>query len=86
MNQKVIKSSKQRNTAGLLIAAIVFGLVAAGLSVLYLKNREAEIRAALAEKQSRMVAVVVAKKDLPPGSVISKENMAMPFLVRDDAL
>ncbi len=83
MSQKVIKSSKSQNTTGLLVGALVFGLIAAGLSALYLKNREAAIREALAEKQSQMVAVVVAAGDLPPGTVITKQNVAVRKIPRE---
>ena len=52
-------------------ASVVFGIVAAILSVLYLKSREAAILASLAGKEETMVTVVVAKQDLQKGQKLS---------------
>lgn len=64
-------------TRNLLIGAIVFGLVAAILSVAYLKSREAAIREALLRSQQREIAVVVASRDLTPGAAIESRNLAV---------
>ncbi|RMG57040.1 MAG: Flp pilus assembly protein CpaB [Gammaproteobacteria bacterium] len=64
-----------RTTAMLVLAAVI-GLVAAGLAVLYLKAREAALLEEL-RPRVKQVAVVVAKQDLPAGTVISTSNMAV---------
>jgi Flp pilus assembly protein CpaB len=53
-----------------LIGAVGFGIVAAILSVVYLKSREAEIRASIKGKEQELVAVVVANQDLQKGQKI----------------
>ena len=63
-------------TAAMLMLSVVIGLVAAGLAVLYLKAREAALIESLRPK-TKQVAVVVAKRDLPAGAVISTSNMAV---------
>jgi len=72
-----IKSSKKKNTTSLLMGAIIFGVIAALLSVLYLKYKENAIRESLLQKEETMVAVVVAKADLPKGSQVTSGNMAV---------
>ncbi len=68
---------KDKKTWPLLIGAIGFGVAAALLSVLYLKSREAAILASLKGPEVRNVSVVVAKQDLPKGSIISLDGFAV---------
>jgi len=53
------------------VASVVFGIVAAVLSMLYLKSREAAILASIAGKEETMLTVVVAKQDLQKGQKLS---------------
>lgn len=50
-----------------LVSAVFFGLVAAGLSFLFLKSREAALIAEIKGKEDELVQVVVAKDNLPKG-------------------
>jgi pilus assembly protein CpaB len=52
-------------------SAVFFGLIAAGLSYLFLKSRAAAIEAELRGERDQMVDVVVAKQDLPKGLKIT---------------
>src|SRR3989304_9188672 len=53
------------------VASVVFGIVAAVLSMLYLKRGEAAILASIAGKEETMLTVVVAKQDLQKGQKLS---------------
>ncbi|HKK16548.1 MAG TPA: Flp pilus assembly protein CpaB, partial [Gammaproteobacteria bacterium] len=64
-------------TGLIFILAIGFGIVAAVLSMLYLKSREAAIVASLAGEEDQMVAVVVAKQDLAKGQKIATQDFAV---------
>ncbi len=74
---QIKKKRRQNKTWPIAIGAVAVGLVAALLSGLYLKSREAAIRAALEGDEVREVTVVVASVDLPRGSVVSAENFAV---------
>lgn len=78
-----VKSSKKKNTASLLVGAIIFGVLAALLSMWYLKVKEDDLRARLEAKKEEMVAVVVATINLPKGSRISSQNMAVRNIPRE---
>jgi pilus assembly protein CpaB len=75
-----------------MIAAIVLGLLAAWLSVNYIKSREARMMAELAQKAKggATVAVVVPVRDVPKGTVVSQKVVAardvVPDLLYDDAV
>lgn len=71
-----VKSSKKKNTTSLLVGAIIFGIIAALGSILYLKIKEKAIRDALLAKEEQMIQVVVARGDLPKGTQIGNNNMA----------
>ena len=71
------KKRKQGRTWPIAVGALGVGLVAALLSGLYLKSREAAIRAALEGEEVTEVTVVVASRNLPRGSVISPDNFAV---------
>ena len=60
----------------MLISAIVFGLVAAGLSVLYLNAREAAIIESLIGEEEVLRKVIVANRDLPKGTRLKEEYLA----------
>lgn len=70
-------SASGMKTGTVFILSIVFGLVAAGLSYLYLKNREAAILKSLAGEEETLVAVVVAKQDITRGTKISVGDFAV---------
>ena len=61
----------------LILAAVIFGLIAFWLSKKHLAEKEAEIIAKSQVKQQEMAAVVVASKDIGPGEAISSENLAV---------
>ncbi len=75
-----VKSSKKKNTTSLLVGAIIFGVIAALGSILYLKIKENAIREALLKKEEQMIQVVVARGDLPKGTQIGNNNMAVRSL------
>ena len=77
-----VKSSKKKNTTSLFVGAIIFGVFAALLSMWYLKVREDDLRARLEAKKEELVAVVVATNNLPKGSQISSQNMAVRNIPR----
>jgi len=60
-------------TLFMLIGAILFGIVAAGLSVLYLKSREQAFLASLQGADEELVEVVIAKDNLPQGLQVKLE-------------
>lgn len=68
--------NKQKSTLPVFLAAIGIGLVAALLAGLYLKSREAAIRAALEGEEVTEVRVVVANKNLPRGTVIEPQHFS----------
>lgn len=68
--------SKNKNTLRLLVIAVVFGLAAAGLAMLYLNQREAELVEALTPK-SELVPVVVASRDLVKGDVLDGSTLSI---------
>ncbi|MFQ5658866.1 MAG: Flp pilus assembly protein CpaB [Gammaproteobacteria bacterium] len=84
------KQKKSSGTLPLFIGAVGFGLAAAFLSVLYLKAREADLRARLAGPVEQKVEVVVASHDLKRGALISGDNFAVrevpAVYVHDDAV
>jgi Flp pilus assembly protein CpaB len=67
----------EQKTWPLLVGAVGFGIVAALLSVVYLKSREAAILASLKGPDIPDVNVVVARQDLPRGQTISPELFAV---------
>ena len=72
----------------MLLSAIGFGLVAAVLSVLYLKSREAAILESLLGKEEVIVSIVVPNKDLLKGTRLSENQLsllAMPEKYVSDA-
>ena len=61
----------------LLVIAIGLGILAAFLAMQYLKIREEALREAYQQSSDRMVRVIVAKRNLPAGSVLNKTNLAV---------
>ncbi|MEM6998600.1 MAG: Flp pilus assembly protein CpaB, partial [Pseudomonadota bacterium] len=59
----------------MLLSAIAFGVVAAVLSVLYLKSREAAIREMLLGEDDVMVEVIVPGTDLLKGTRLSEDQL-----------
>ena len=72
-----VKQKRSSTTLPMLIGAIGFGIVAALLSVLYLKAREREILESLKGPDERRVEVVVATSDLPRGTLVVPPNFAV---------
>ena len=60
----------------MLISAVLFGLVAAGLSVLYLNAREAAILESLLGEEEVLMTVIVANQDLPTGTRLQEQHLA----------
>lgn len=67
---------KELSGARLLLIALVCGLLAAGLTMLYLNQVENKYRLANQPKQVKKVAVVVPKVNLNKGAVISAKTVA----------
>jgi len=61
----------------MLIGAIVIGLLAAFLSVVYLKYKERELEARLKGPDNVEIQIVVASEDLGRGTVLSPANLAV---------
>ena len=59
-----------------ILAALIFGVLAAVLAGLWLKQREAELRERYAPKPVTKVDVVVPTRHVSAGEVVSLENMA----------
>ncbi len=77
------KKAKKKSVLPLLLGAILLGALAAALSMLYLKNREAAIRASLEGPEVREVAVVVAAIDLPKGTTVDESRFAIREIPED---
>ncbi len=77
------KKAKKKSVLPLLLGAILLGALAAALSMLYLKNREAAIRASLEGPEVRQVAVVVATADLPKGTTVDEAHFAIREIPED---
>ena len=60
----------------LLIIAVGVGILAAFLAMQYLKLREAALKEAYLKSDENMIKVVVAKANLPAGTVLNKSNLA----------
>ena len=60
----------------MLISAVLFGLVAAGLSVLYLNAREAAIIESLIGEEEVLMKVIVANRNLPKGTRLKEEYLS----------
>ncbi len=65
-----------RNLSLFMIAAFL-GLIAAGLSILYLKNREEALRLKYQKKPDVMVSVAVPKRNLFPGEAVTTATLAI---------
>lgn len=70
------KNGKSK-TLKLFTAAVIFALLAGLGTMLYLKVLEHQLKARLTPSEKEMVHVVVAKTDLPVGSKVSSETMAV---------
>lgn len=67
---------KKQSTISMLMVSVFVGLIAAGLAVLYLKNREAAYALKYKQEPVEMVTVAVPIRDLMAGEVISNETVA----------
>ena len=67
---------KGNKNLSLMAIALVLGLIATGLALLYLKNREEALRLQYQKKPEKMIAVIVPKRDLYPGEQITTETAA----------
>ena len=65
-----------KKTVMLLVVALALGLAGAGLSMLYLNAREAQLREALKPK-SQPIAVVVASRDLVKGDKLNSSTLSI---------
>ena len=71
-----IDTLKKQGTVSILVISLFLGLIAAGLSVLYLKNREAALELKYRKKPEPMTTVVVPRRNLFPGEAISARTVA----------
>lgn len=71
--QKEVKNKTRK----LFIVALIFALLAGLGTMIYLKVLEARLKARLTPPQKEMASVIVAKKDLPVGSVINTTTMSI---------
>ena len=69
-------SVKKQSTVSMLMASVFVGLIAAGLAVLYLKNREAAFALKYKQEPVEMVTVAVPVRDLMAGEIISNDTVA----------
>lgn len=67
---------KDNRNLSLFVIAAFLGLIAAGLSLLYLKNREEALRLKYQKKPDLMITVAVPKRDLFPGEAITTATVA----------
>ena len=67
---------KELSSSRLLMIAVVCGIVAAALTIFYLKQVEAKYRKANQPKQQVEVQVVVPRRDLNKGEVITAKTVA----------
>jgi Flp pilus assembly protein CpaB len=72
----LIGTLKRQGTVSILVIAVFLGLIAAGLSVLYLKNREAALELKYRKKPEPQTVIVVPTRNLFPGEVISPRTVA----------
>ena len=68
--------SRQVKPGRTILAALIFGVLAAVLAGLWLKQREAELRAQYAPKAVTKIDVIVPTRQVSAGEVVSIENMA----------
>lgn len=61
----------------LLLIAVGLAILAAFLSIKYLQLREEALKQAYQKDGDKLISVVVAKQNLPRGSVLSKANLAV---------
>jgi len=71
------KNATLKKNALLLIVALVFGAIAFWLSKQHLAQKEAELAASLQGKAVQMMAIVVASVDIPEGSSVNGNNLAV---------
>lgn len=67
---------KELSSSRLIVIALICGVVAAALTIFYLKSIEDKYRQANQPKKEVMVSVVVARSNLPKGTVMNAQNMA----------
>jgi Flp pilus assembly protein CpaB len=82
--QKLGEMMRERKTLLLALAGGVLGLAASLMAYHYLEREESQLRDKMKEDQDRnQVAVVVAKANLPAGSVVGVNNMATRQVPKD---
>lgn len=69
-----VRSLKPSKTVGVLLVAIAFGVLAAFVASSYLSSRLREIES---RSQGEMVSVVVAKRDLQAGVLLTTDTLAV---------
>ncbi len=72
----LVEGFKKQSTLSMLVVSVFLGLIAAGLAVLYLKNREAALAKQYQKPPEVEVAVVVPVRDLMPGEIIALDTVA----------
>jgi pilus assembly protein CpaB len=77
-----LRTSSGSGNGRILLAALAFGLLTAALLVAYLRGEERQQRA----RDANGVPVVVAKKDIPLGAIITTEMLEVRLLAPDAAV
>lgn len=75
---------RSRKTLVLALAGGLLGLAASTMAYHYLEREETQLRDKMKDEQAQnLVAVVVAKADLPAGTIVKVDNMATRQVSRD---
>jgi Flp pilus assembly protein CpaB len=67
---------KKQSTLSMLVVSVFLGLIATGLAVLYLKNREAALERKYQKAPEVEITVIVPVRDLMPGEIIGLDTVA----------
>lgn len=81
---EISEMMRSRKTLVLALAGGVLGLAASAMAYHYLEREETQLRDKMKDEQTQnLVAVVVAKADLPAGTMVKVDNMATRQVPRD---
>lgn len=72
----LLENFKKQSTLSMLMVSVFLGLIAAGLAVLYLKNREAALAKKYQKEPEAEIAIIVPVRDLMPGEIIALDTVA----------
>jgi len=72
----LVEGFKKQSTLSMLMVSVFLGLIAAGLAVLYLKNREAALAKQYQKEPEAEVTIIVPVRDLLPGEIVALDTVA----------